>query len=404
VISQEKHHTYGRPLISYLLQGKTTRENIAYRAQDFYTKNNCTFIAGKTAEKIDPKAKEVFLDDGTHIAYDRLLVATGSSPFTPPMEGLDSVAHFSFMTLDDALELEKALESKPRVLIVGAGLIGMKCAEGIASRAQSVTVVELADRVLPTVLDEKGSSVIQKEMEAHGVSFVLGDRVKRFTPKNPSGGKSPGGTALTEGGTSIEFDVLVTAVGVRPNTALVGDAGGTVHKGIAVDDHLRTSIPDVYAAGDCTESRDITTDEDKILALLPNAYFQGETAGFNMAGRERAFINAIPMNAAGFFDVHLVTAGSYLGEGIEIAYNEAKNEGAQKPAPHGEMLYKKFFVRDDLLKGYIIIGDTSRAGIYTSLIREKTPLSSIDFEAIKTAPALMPFGRKTRAEILGGAL
>jgi NAD(P)H-nitrite reductase large subunit len=392
IFSAEKHHVYGRPLISYLLWGKTTRDLMAYRPKDFYKKNNCVFMPSKTVTKIDPKAKKVFLEDGKSAPYDKLLVASGSRPFVPPMQGLDEIDFFSFMTLDNALALDKVLsEAPPRVLIVGAGLIGMKCAEGIAARTQSCTVIELAPRVLPLVLDQKASSVIQKEMEAHNVSFVLGDSVAQFMPRPSSktrGAKPTGGTAITAAGAKIEFDALVTAVGVRPNVSLVSEAGGAINKGIAVDDEMRTNIPDVFAAGDCAESFDITSGEKKILALLPNAYMQGETAGINMAGGKKSFINAVPMNAAGFFDVHVVTAGSYTGEGIEV---ESKTAA-----------YKKFFVKDGLLKGYIIIGEANRAGIYTALIREQTPLDSLDFESLKTAPALMPFGKKARFEMLSG--
>jgi NAD(P)H-nitrite reductase large subunit len=236
-------------------------------------------------------------------------------------------------------------------------------------------------------------------MEKHGVSFVLGDSVKQFLPREDEHtrtGKPMGGTALTNGGKTLEFDVLVTAVGVRPNTQLVSDAGAQVAKGIVVDDYMRTSLPDVYAAGDCAESFDITTGERKILALLPNAYLQGETAGINLAGIEKLFLNAIPLNAAGFFDVHLVTAGSYGGKGIEAEFSAKDDESAT--------LYKKFFTADGVLKGFIIIGDTSRAGIYTALIREQTPLSTIDFEVIKTMPALIAFSKTARAQMLAGGV
>jgi NAD(P)H-nitrite reductase large subunit len=395
VIASEKYHTYSRPLISYLLQQKTDQDRMLYREKNFYKKNNCTLITGKTAVSINPKAKTVALNDNSTIPYDKLLVATGSRPFTPPMDGLETIAALSFMTLDNALALEKTLKRKPRVLIIGAGLIGMKCAEGIAERAGSVTVVELAPRVLPIVLDQKGSALVQHEMEKHGVSFVLRDSVKQFIAKkddNLLDGKPMGGTALTTGGKSIDFDVLVTAVGVRPNTQLVSDAGGNVIKGIVVDDFMKTSLPNVYAAGDCAESFDITTGERKILALLPNAYLQGETAGINMAGTEKAFIKAIPMNAAGFFGIHVVTAGSYIGKEVEGGGKE------------NDPTYRKFFVENDMLKGYIIIGDTSRAGIYTSLIRDQISLNSVDFELIKKAPALIAFSKNARAEMLSGGV
>ncbi len=386
VISAEPYHTYSRPLISYLLMGATTEERMNYRPSDFYKKNKCTLLKGRTAEKIDAAAKTVVLDGGETLAYDKLLVAAGSRPFVPPMEGLESLGgSFTFMTLESAKKLGKVLSRKKRVLIIGAGLIGMKCAEGIAERCGSVTVVEMAPRVLPAVLDAEGAAIIQKQMESRGISFILGDSVKRFS----SDGTTYGGKALLNGGSEIAFDVLVTAVGVRPNTALVSDAGGDVGKGITVDSCCRTSLPDVFAAGDCTESDDITCAQRRILALLPNAYMQGETAGIVMASGTASYDNAMPVNAAGFFGLHLVTAGSYTGETLDV------------PAPG--CAYRRFFVQDDLLKGFIIIGDTDRAGIYTSLIRNKVPLSSIDFELIKTHPALMAFGKAKRAEMLSAA-
>ena len=180
----------------------------------------------------------------------------------------------------------------------------------------------------------------------------------------------------------------MVAVGVRPNTELVKDAGGEVRKGIVTSEFCKTSLPHVYAAGDCTESYDTVTGENRILALLPNAYMQGETAGYHMTGSEKPYDKAIAMNAIGFFGYHVITAGSYNGK--EIITEDGEN-------------YKKLVVKDNLLKGYIMIGDVARAGIYTKLIREKIPLDSIDFELIKEKPQLMAFSRADREQQLGGA-
>jgi two-component sensor histidine kinase len=194
-------------------------------------------------------------------------------------------------------------------------------------------------------------------------------------------------TATLASGKTLDFDILIIAVGVRPNVSLIKDAGGEVNRGIITDSYLKTSLENVYAAGDCTESFDITTGENRILALLPNAYMQGECAGVNMAGGSREYTKAIPMNAIGFFGLHMITAGSYAGECIE--------SGSGKD-------YKKLFVKDGLLKGYIMIGDVGRAGIYTSLIKEKTPLDSVDFELLKIRPQLLAFSSSDRAKKLGG--
>lgn len=378
MVTNEPYHTYSRPLISYLLAEKTDRERMKYRPDDFYKKNRCELIAGVSADHLEPKRKTVVLSDGRELPYDRLLVAAGSSPAVPPIKGLEAVENMTtFLSLDDALRLEKMLTPFSRVLIMGAGLIGLKCAEGIAGKAKSITVVDMADHILPSILDQEASIPVQRRMEEHGIEFVLSDAAQELHPDR----------AVLKSGRDIRFDILVMAVGVRPNVRLVQNAGGAVKRGIVTDSRGQTSIPDVYAAGDCTESRDITTGEEKVLALLPNAYLQGECAGINMAGGNQSYDKAIPMNSIGFFGLHLMTAGSCGGE----AYLE-KNGGN----------YKKLFVRENRLAGYILIGDVARAGIYTSLIREQTPLSALDFELIRQKPQLMAFSRTKRNEMLGG--
>ena len=378
MVTNEPYHTYSRPLISYLLAEKTDRERMKYRPDDFYKKNRCELIAGVSVDHLEPKRKTVVLSDGRELPYDRLLVAAGSSPAVPPIKGLEAVENMTtFLSLDDALRLEKMLTPFSRVLIMGAGLIGLKCAEGIAGKAKSITVVDMADHILPSILDQEASIPVQRRMEEHGIEFVLSDAAQELQPDR----------AVLKSGRDIRFDILVMAVGVRPNVRLVQNAGGAVKRGIVTDSRGQTSIPDVYAAGDCTESRDITTGEEKVLALLPNAYLQGECAGINMAGGNQSYDKAIPMNSIGFFGLHLMTAGSCGGK----AYLE-KNDGN----------YKKLFVRENRLAGYILIGDVARAGIYTSLIREQTPLSALDFELIRQKPQLMAFSRTKRNEMLGG--
>ena len=380
MVSAEPYLPYGRPLISYLLQGKTTEEKmLQYRPADFCEKNGVTAMLGHTVEKIE--GKTAILEDGTVLPFNKLCIATGSRPFVPPMEGLENVPNqTSFMTLDDAKRLRELLgEGKDkRVLIVGAGLIGLKCAEGILERAQSVTVIDLAPRILPNVLSEEPAAIIQKHMESKGVRFILNDSVKHFDPN---------AAALKNSGEVVPFDVLVVAVGVRPNTELAEAAGCAVNRGILTNDHSETTVPGIYAAGDCAVSHDISCNIDRILAILPNAYLQGETAGMNMAGGDRPFRKAVPMNASGFLGLHMITAGSYDGE----QYLTRENGN-----------YKLLVTRDDRLVGFIMIGDIERAGIYTSLIRECTPLSSIDFELIREKPQLMAFSSTERAKKLGG--
>ena len=380
VVSREDHHVYCRPLISYLLEGKTDEKKMLYRPGNFYEENGVTVIYGVSAEKIDPAAKKVTFSDGRELDYDALCVATGSAPFVPEVKGLRNVGRVhTFMTLDDAKALEKDLTPQSRVLIVGAGLIGLKCAEGILERCKSVTVCDLAPRVLSSILDDDCAAIMQHKLEEMGVEFMLDDTVAEFEENS----------AHMRSGKTVGFDVLVMAVGVRANVSLIKDIGGEVNRGIIVSDKMETSLKDVYAAGDCTESTDITSGVKKVMAIMPLAYMQGRCAGVNMAGGEELLSNALPMNSIGFGGLHCMTAGSYTGE----CYEE------KTPAS-----IKRLYTEDNLLKGFILIGCNDRAGIYTSLIRNRTPLDTVDFDLLKRSPALAPFGKSYREEKLGGAV
>lgn len=377
LLSKEKTPTYCRPLISYYLEGKTTLEKMKYRSDDFYNEQKCEVIF-EPANSIDAENNCVLVGK-KKLKYDSLCVATGSNPFVPPFEGLDTVpVKTSFMTIQDSLYLESVINDSSRVLIVGAGLIGLKCAEGIKDRVKSITVCDLADRVLSSILDNECASRIQNVLEDNGITFKLGNSVKKFE----------GNKAVLTDGTEVEFDVLVTAIGVRANTALVKDFVET-DRGIIVDKYQRTTKQNIYSAGDCAQGYDASIDANRILAIFPNAYMQGYTAGVNMAGGEQTFDKGIPMNAIGFFGLHALTCGAYTGEMIETK---------------DEKSIKRLFVKDGFLVGFILIGDYERAGILTSLVRNKTPLSDVNWEILKISPKISAFDKEKRKQILGGVI
>ncbi len=380
VVSGEDRPAYYRPLISYYLEGKADPARMAFGGADFYERNRVRVLSGRRAVRLVPERREAVLDDGTVLPYTALCVAAGSSPFVPPFEGLENVREkFSFMTLGDAEALKAAVRPDSRVLIVGAGLIGLKCAEGLADLAGSITVCDLAGRVLSSILDDECAAVMQRHLEERGITFFLSDSASRFGEH----------TAFMKSGAEIPFDVLVLAVGVRANTALVKDAGGDTNRGILVDGKMRTSLPDVYAAGDCAEGYDLSAGQKRVLAILPNAYLGGHAAGVNMAGGSASFENAIPMNSIGFFGLHAMTAGAYEGD----LYEEKT-----------ETSVKRLYTKDGLLRGFILIGGSERAGIYTSMIRERTPLDSVDFGLMKKAASTAAFSPEVRRQKFGSVV
>ncbi len=251
--------------------------------------------------------------------------------------------------------------------------------------------MDLSDRVLSSILDEESSRIMKRHLEEKGIRFYLGHQVKEFSGHQFSrfnGGTGfNGGIARLDDDTEIPFDVLVLAAGVRPNISLIKDIGGRTNRGIIIDERCRTSIPDIFAAGDCCESIDVSSGESRVMALLPNAYMQGECAGMNMSGADFVFDRAIPMNAIGLFGKHIISAGTYKGE----VYLETDGNN-----------YKKLYYSENRLNGFILMGNVEKAGIYTALVREKTPLDTLDFELICKMPGLMAFGKDIRAEKLGG--
>ena len=217
VISGEDRHVYSRPLISYWLEGRVEKENTRYRDLDFYEKNDVTVEYGVMATAVDAKRKIVTLTGGRTISYEKLLVATGSRPFVPPIKGRDSAKNtFTFTTMDDAEGIAKILTPESQVVILGAGLIGLKAAEALVDQCGGITVVDLADRVLPSVLDAECAARYADYLEGLGMALRLGTSITAI---------GDGDVTLSDGDT-LAYDILILAVGTRPESGLVDEAGG----------------------------------------------------------------------------------------------------------------------------------------------------------------------------------
>jgi len=361
IISDEPYHTYSRPLISYYLAGKVSEEKMHYRDLDFYEKNRVTKKFGVRVEDILPAEKKVLLADGEQISYDKLLIATGGTPFIPPLKGGDKKGVYTFIKFDDVKNISEELNEVKNILIIGAGLIGLKAAEGLASEERKITVVELAERILPAILDEQASKLVQKHLEKKGISFNLGTSVSELR------GEERVSSALLADGEELPADLVVVAVGVRPNTSCLGCAEIKINRGILIDEYCRTSDPDIYAAGDVSEGFDMLFQEQRVLPILPNAYRQGEAAGLNMAGKETVFKGGFAMNSIGFFGLPMITAGIIKPEGDEYFQESCLDEEKK--------IYRKLVIKDNRIKGFILLNDIDRAGILTGMMNEEIDVS-----------------------------
>lgn len=355
LISDEKYHTYSRPLIPKILTNEKKAEDILYREEDFYKKNKIDAILGKKVVSVDHKQKKVLLKDKATIDYDNLLIATGGKPFIPPMKGIGKDV-LGFTRIEDALRLKNSREKS--IVVIGAGLIGLKAAESLAKTGKKVTVVELADRVLASITDDKASSIMETALKDSGINLILGTSVVEIKRKK---GEVVG--VILKDGRKISCDLVVAAVGVVPNLDVVKDTSIKFNRGIIVEHSMQTNVKNIYAAGDVVESYDILLDQKRTIPIWPLAYIQGSIAGLNMIGKQASYDGGYPMNIIEFFGVPIMSLG--------IIKEDEDSEVLEKYDPR-KMVYKKIILKNDIIKGAILINMIDRAGIINGLIKEKT--------------------------------
>jgi len=366
VISEESTPTYGRPLISYLLAGKIGPERMQLRPVTFYDKNKVKMMLGTKVTGIDPKAKTVATSDGHNYPYDKLLVATGGVPFVPPLPGKDGPGVYSFTTLAHAETLLDVSKNCKDVVVIGGGLIGLKAAESLHDRGVKISIVELAPRVLSAAFDDKAGTLVSKRLEEVGISVHCGTQATEI--KRGEDGKVLG--VHLKDGTFIPCQAVVIAIGVVPAAALAKDAGVKMDRGILVDDHLASSDPSIYAAGDVAQAKDLILDENRVVPIWPNAFNQGFYAGKNMAGAESPYTGGLAMNAIAFYGLPTVSVGIVNPAAGDAAYEVFEDLDEE----HGT--YRKLVFMDDRLVGYVLLGEIDVAGLYTGFIRFKFPLDA----------------------------
>ncbi len=377
VVSEESHLIYSRPLLSHYLGGEIDQVRLAYRPSDFYTRHEVTPILETRATGIDTAGRRLLTQDGNSIAYDKLLIATGGTPILPPMPGIDTQGVFSFTRRSDVESILTYLEAHggKEAVVVGGGMIGIKATDALIKRGIRVTMIELAPRILGVALDSTASRLMTRLLEEAGVRVLTGNTVTEIHSRD---GRVHSVT-LREGGT-IRCDLMILGIGVRPNTELVEDSDIRVNRGIVVDEYMRTSAPDVYAAGDVAEAYDLVVDMNRTVAIWPNAYRQGAIAGAHMVGIETPDAGGVAMNA---IEVHGVPAISVGNSNLE---DEPGHEFLTDLDERNHR-YKRLVLKDNRLVGVTLVGHINRAGIYTGLIRHK-----IDVGASRSALMSEQFG------------
>jgi len=373
VIDEEQNITYSRPMMVKYLSGEVSLEQMLFPTRDFWEKHRVQLYLGKKAVKLDLLQKTVELENTERIGFDKLLIATGSMPSIPNVEGINKKGVYTFTRLTDALRIKEAItfNKAQKAVIVGVGLIGISVAEALAKLGLKVTIVGRRDRILNQILDHKASEILEAAMKREGVSVVKGHTVQRVLGKKDNGDFV--GAVVLDDGSSIECDIVVFVIGVAPRTELASQAGLKVNRGILTDKCMQTNLPDVYACGDVAEAYDFVHGTNRVLALWPLARIGGRVAGYNMAGHKCEYPGGTAMSALHYFDVPIISAGLTVAdktEGYEtLVFN---NQEAN--------VYRKVVLKDGKIVGITLVGDVENAGVLFNLMKNQ-----IDVKGFKDA-------------------
>lgn len=363
ILTEEAYPFYTRILLPEFLAGGMPEEKLILRGPAWYEEQRISISMDTRISAVEPDSKEVITASGERVIYDRLLLATGGVCFVPPIKGADKKGVFTLRTLHDAIAIRDfAMSRKPRVVIIGGGVLGLEAAHSLKKIAAKVTVVEFFPRLLPRQMDEQGAGILCRQLETGGLEFRLGAVTSEITgTENVTG-------VLLESGENLDAEMVLISAGVRPNRLLADQLGLTVDKGLPVNDRMETGLPDIYAAGDLIEHNKV------FYGLWSAAARQGEVAGINMAGGEAAYTGTTVSNLLKVVGIDLFAVGD-----IDAEHNFESIISTSDEAP----MYKKLVLRDNRIIGAILYGDVKDRTRIVKAIEAETDIGNIRDELEK---------------------
>ncbi|MCB1787418.1 MAG: NAD(P)/FAD-dependent oxidoreductase [Gammaproteobacteria bacterium] len=355
IIGDEPEPPYSRMAIPYLLMNNIDEHGTHLRDRaDHYAQQRIDVARGRVI-KIDPAQHRVTLDHGDSISYDRLLIATGSSPAHPPIPGIDAEHVSSCWTLADARAIAARAAAGSRVALIGAGFIGSIILEALARRGVQLTVIEQGERMVPRMMGPQAGGLLQTWCESKGVTVLTGAGVESIESK---------GVRLA-GGRFVDADLVITATGVRPNVGFLDGSGVEVDQGVLIDRQFRTNVADIYAAGDVAQGLDFSTGDYAVHAIQPTATDHGHLAALNMSGHDARYEGSLNMNVLDTLGLLSCSFGRW--EGTD------GGEQAELYAPD-DFRYLSLQFDDDHLVGANAVGLYQHVGVLRGLIQRRTPL------------------------------
>ncbi|GIX25599.1 MAG: NADH oxidase [Caldimonas sp.] len=373
LIGAEREPPYSRMAIPYLLSGQIGESGTYLRKRaDHFQRLNIQ-VRQQRAKRLDAAARRLTLDDDSLLDFDTLLIATGSSPVRPPIPGLDLPGVHACWTLEDARAIERLATKGARVLQMGAGFIGCIIMEALALRGVQLTVVEMGDRMVPRMMGPTAGGMIKRWVESKGVTVYTGTRVEAIDSGTPL-------KVRLSNGQHLSVDLVISATGVKPNIAFLENSGVTCLQGVLTDEHMRTNVPGIYAAGDCAEALDLVTGRPIVSAIQPNAADQAYVAAMNMAGKPAVLKGVTQINVLDTLGLISTSFGLWQGvpggEGVELT-----DEAQWK---HLSLQFEA-----DRLVGCNTIGWTEHVGVLRGLVEGRVRLGAWKDRLLREPTRLM---------------
>ncbi|WP_394173322.1 nitrite reductase large subunit NirB [Guptibacillus hwajinpoensis] len=357
VIGKERYPAYNRIMLSSILQGDTTLEDVVIYDMDWYTANGIRFLSDETVLSVHPGLNQVKTDKGRKLSYDHLVIASGSSPYILPVKGADKDGVMTFRTLQDYEEVLSRSGRYKKATVIGAGLLGLEAAMGLVHHGFETTVVHHQPNVMNRQLDTYAAGLLQEQLEAKGVRFALNKRTKELI-----GNRRVESIRFVDGHT-LETDLVLMSVGIRPNIEFVKRSGLEIRKGIVVDDYMRTNIPNVYAIGECAEHRAVT------YGLVGPIYEQASQLARTLSGlRGERYKGSTVSTFLKIRDIEAFSSGQVL---------ETEETRTFKWVDPVRNIYKKIVTMHGSVVGAILYGDTTDAKQISQMVIEQAPVTNI---------------------------
>ncbi|MGG1515689.1 nitrite reductase large subunit NirB [Paenibacillus oryzisoli] len=364
IFGTEPHPNYNRILLSYVLSGDSKVEDIVIHPYEWYKSNNITLYTSQTVTNIDTEAQTVTSDMGVTVPYDKLILATGSNPFIIPMPGADKEGVMAYRTIRDCEIMMESAKKYKKAIVIGGGLLGLEAARGFLNLGMKVDVVHIVDTIMERQLDRTASKMLQAALEEQGINFLLAKQSEEII-----GDKRVKGLKFKDG-TVAEADLIVMAVGIRPNVQLAKSSGIECNPGILVNDYLQTNVPNVYAVGECAMHRGVA------YGLVAPLYEQGAVLAKHLAGVETGpYEGSIVYTKLKVSGVDVFSGGKFMDA-----------EGTKAIRIHDEFtgVYKKVVIQDNKIIGAVLFGDTADGTRLMQMIREETDISGMAKTSILT--------------------